>query len=269
MYRFVLALLFLLGILAVGVSLARADTYVATVHGNCPPGQTSLQANIDFTPTGGNFANHTGTATVRFTLENTSGLIPFQSPAVGNPILTSFYFNVPPGTGVSYLEGRYLAGSTVYSTGTTIAGIPVPAGCTVLLVDLVRTSFYQLTGTQSTGQYGIFTNSLQTAGGVAGGLVDPDVFVACVKQGDFFSPYVVGGRVQFTVNLSNLGTDLDSASDFQNQCSLVSGQRDASSFAGKFQGTGAGGEGSCFNGIDCGPVDVARKSWGAVKQIYR
>ena len=253
----------------VGSTVARADTYVATIDGPCANGTASLRADIEFTPTGGNFANGTGSATVRFTLENTSGLIPFQQPAVGNPILTSFYFNVPPGTPVLYSEARILAGSTVYSTGTNVNGIPVPAGCTVTPVDLIRTGFYELTGSASTGQYGIFTNSLQTAGGNAGGLVDPEVFVACAPQGDFFSPLVIGGRVQFTLSLSNLGTDLDSAADFQNQCSLVSGQRDPSSFAGKFQGTGVGGEDSCFIGIPCGPTDAARKSWGTVKRYYR
>ena len=249
---------------------ASADTYTALIRGVCTGGDsTYCQADIDFTPTGGNFATGTGTATVKFTLENESGLIPFQSPAVGNPILTSFYFNVPPGAGVSYTEGRILAGSTVYSTGVIVNGIPAPAGCTVLLVDLVRTGFYELHGNSATGQYGIFTNSLQTAGGIAAGLVDPELFVACIKQGDIFSPLVIGGRVQFTVMLSNLGTNLDSAGDFQNLCSLVSGQRDPSSFADKFQGTGQGGGGSCFNGVPCGPTPAKRSSWGAIKLIYR
>jgi hypothetical protein len=249
---------------------AWADTYVALIRGVCTGGDsTYCQADINFTPTGGNFGAGTGTATVTFTLENMSGLIPFQSPAVGNPILTSFYFNVPPGTGVAYSEGRILAGSTVYSTGTTVNGIPVPAGCTVLLVDLIRTGFYELHGNSGTGQYGIFTNSLQTAGGIAAGLVDPELFVACVKQGDIFSPLVVGGRVRYTLMLTNLGTSMDSASDFQDLCSVVSGERDPSSFGDKFQGTGQGGGGSCFNGVPCGPTPVARSSWGALKQIYR
>ncbi|HEY2955255.1 MAG TPA: hypothetical protein VGK89_08410 [Candidatus Eisenbacteria bacterium] len=253
-----------------GTRVGGADTYLATVRGSCTGGdQTSFQALIEFTPTGGNFANGTGTAIVRFTLENTTGLIPFQSPAKGNPILTSFYFNVPPGTLVLYTEGRILAGSTFYSTGTTVNGIPVPAGCTVLVADLIRTDFYELQGSSSTGQYGIFTNSLQTAGGVAAGLVDPEVFAACVPQGDFFSPLVIGGQVRFTLTLGNLGTTLDSAADFQLLCSLVSGMRDPSSFAGKFQGTDIGGEGSCFNGTPCGPTAVAPGSWGAIKLIYR
>ena len=253
-----------------GVGVGAADTYVTTVRGLCTGGDsTSYQVTIDFTPTGGNFGNGTGTATVRFTLENTSGLIPFQSPAKGNPILTSFYFNVPPGTLVLYTEGRILAGSTVYSSGAVVNGIPVPAGCSVLVADLIRTDFYELQGSSSTGQYGIFTNSIQTAGGVAAGLVDPEVFVACVPQGDFFSPLVIGGKVTFTLTLGNLGTNLDSAADFQLQCSVVPGQRDPSSFAGKFQGTDVGGEGSCFIGIPCGPTAAAPRSWGAVKSIYR
>lgn len=253
-----------------GPGLAEADTYVATVRGLCTGGDsTSLRAVIDFTQTGGNFGNGTGTATVTFTLENTSGLIAFQSPAVGNPILTAFYFNVPPGTGVVYSEGRILAGSTVYSTGTNVNGIPVPAGCTVLPTDLIRTGFYELQGNSSTGQYGIFTNSLQTAGGVAAGLVDPDLFVACVEQGDIFSPVVIGGQVRYTLMLSGLSSAMDSAADFQNQCSIVTGQREPSSFAGKYQGTGQGGGGSCFNAISCGPTTTAGSSWGAIKLIYR
>ena len=248
---------------------AAADTYVADVQGPCSGRTASYQATIDFTPTGGNFANGTGTATVRFTLENTSGLIPFMTPEVGNPIQTGFYFNVPAGTGVTYTEGRILAGSTVYSTGTVVNGIPVPAGCTVLILDLIRTGFYELLGNSSTGQYGLFTNSIQTEGGVAGGLVDPELFVACVPQGSFFSPLVIGGQVRFTLMLSNLGTNLDSASEFQNQCSIVSGQRDPSSFAGKFQGTGEGGEESCFIGKPCGPTGNAPRSWGSIKTIYR
>jgi hypothetical protein len=249
---------------------AWADTYTALIRGVCTGGDsTYCQVDIDFTPTGGNFGSGTGTATVKFTLENMSGLVPFQSPAVGNPVLTSLYFNVPPGTGVSYTEGKILAGSTVYSTGVIVNGIPAPAGCTVLLVDLVRTGFYELVGSSATGQYGIFTNSLQTANGIAAGLVDPELFVACVKQGDIFAPLVIGGRVQFTLSLSNLGTSLDSAADFQNLCSLVTGQREASSFADKFQGTGQGGGGSCFNGVPCGPTATTRTSWGAVKLIYR
>jgi len=255
--------------LSLAPGLVGADTYVATVRGECSDDSTSYQALIDFTPTGGIFGNHTGTATVRFTLENTSGLIPFQNPAVGNPILTAFYFNVPAGTGVLYSEARILAGSTVYSTGAIVNGIPAPAGCTVLLVDLIRTGFYELTGNSSTGQYGIFTNSIQTENGVAAGLVDPEVFVACVKQGDVFSPLVIGGQVRYTLMLSGLGTDLDSAGDFQMQCSLVSGQRDPSSFAGKFQATGVGGQESCFIGIPCGPTTATTRSWGALKTIYR
>jgi len=253
-----------------GARTVAADTYVATVKGLCTGGDTtSFQATIDFTPTGGNFATHTGMAIVTFTLENTSGLIPFQSPAKGNPILTAFYFNVPPGTGVLYTEGRVLAGSTVSSSGATVNGVTVPPGCTVLAADAVYTGFYELQGSSSTGQYGIFTNNLQTAGGVAAGLVDPEVFVACTPQGDVFSPLVIGGRVRFTLTLSNLGTDLDTAREFQNQCSTVSGQREPSSFAGKFQATDIGGQGSCFIAITCGPTKAEPASWGAIKAIYR
>ncbi len=257
-------------LMLVGVRVAAADVYVANVQGPCTGGDAaSLQATIDFTPTGGDFDAGTGMATVRITLENTSGLIPFQSPAKGNPILTAFFFNVPIGTLVLYTEGRILAGSTLYSTGTTINGTPVPAGCAVLAVDLVRTEFYELQGSSSTGQYGIFTNSLQTAGGNAAGLVDPEVFVACVPQGDFFSPVVIGGQVQFTLMLGNLNRSLDAASDFQLQCSNVPGQQQGSSFAGKFQGADVGGEASCTVGVPCGPTRNAARSWGDLKVIYR
>jgi hypothetical protein len=261
---------FVIAVALISTGVAAADTYIANVQGLCVGGRNaSYRAVIEFTPTGGNFGTGTGTATVLFTLENTSGLIPFESPAFGNPIQTGFYFNVPPGTSVSYTEGRILAGSTVYSTGTIVNGIPAPAGCTVLPVDLIRTGFYELQGNSSTGQYGIFANSIQTAGGVAAGLVDPELFVACVKQGDIFSPLVIGGQVRYTLQMSGLGTTLDSAADFQLMCSLVSGQRDPSSFAGKFQGAGGGGGESCFIATPCGPTPAAAHSWGAIKVIYR
>lgn len=232
-------------LVSLAAQAAGADTYVGNVTGPCTSGDvTSFRAEIDFASTGGDFSQGTGTAVVRFTLENTTGLVPFQNPEKGNPILTSFYFNVTPGALVAYAEGRILAGSTLYSTGAEINGTPAPPGCTELAVDLLRTEFYEFRGSSQTGQYGIFTNSVQTVDGVAAGLVDPEVFVSCVAQGTVFSPVVVAGRVRFTLLLSGLGTDLDSASDFQLLCSMVTGDRQASSFAGKFQGTDVGGTGA-------------------------
>lgn len=257
--------------LCAGANPASADQFQTDIEGQCEEGQfTAAHVWIDFIPTGGDFdpAVRTGTATVRFTIENTSGVYPYQDPPLGNPIFTSFYFNVPPETSVSYEEARILAGSTFSSTGTTINGVDVPAGCTVLPVDLVRTEFYELTGQSSTGQYGIFTNSLQTVNGVAAGLVDPEVYVNCVAQGDVFSPAVVAGQVRFEIDLAALDTRLDSASDFQNLCSFHGNEPDISSFAGKFQATGTNGEGSCFQGRGCA-TPVEERSWGSVKAVYR
>jgi len=80
---------------------------------------------------------------------------------------------------------------------------------------------------------------------------------------------VIGGQVRFTLTLGNLGTNLDSAADFQLLFSVVAGPREQTSFAGKYQGTGEGGGGSCFNAIECGPTPAALRSWGEVKLIYR
>ena len=123
---------------------ARADTTTASATGFCPgPQGVSFQVTINFTPTG------PGAATVKFTLENTSGVYPVQNPSLGNPVLTGFFFNVPPSTGVAFTEGRILAGSTLVSNGGTINSVPVPAGCTVLGTDLVRTTWYTLVAGQA------------------------------------------------------------------------------------------------------------------------
>ena len=243
---------------------ARADVVTATVSGNCPgPQPTSFQLTIDFTSTG------PSTATVRFTAENTSGVFPFQSPSLGNPVLTGFFFNIPGSASITYSEARLLAGSTLVSNGGTINGIPVPAGCTQLLTDLTETSWYTLVAGQATGQYGFFTSGLSTIEGVKAGLVDPDVVVACVPQGDVFAPIYVAGRVQFTVQLSNLPAAFNSAQAFLNLCSTVQGQQQPSSVAGKMQATGQNGEDSCFIGKPCSPTPTLRSTWGSLKSIYR
>jgi len=84
-------------------AIAQADTLDRDLSGLTPAGHAvAFHVHVDFTPTGGDFNAGTGTATVQFTLNNTSGLFPFQAHQLGNPILTSFFFNVPSGTGVTY-----------------------------------------------------------------------------------------------------------------------------------------------------------------------
>ncbi|HEY6196714.1 MAG TPA: hypothetical protein VI504_16925 [Candidatus Eisenbacteria bacterium] len=257
-------LLLLLLASALSSSAARADTTTASATGFCPgPQGVSFQVTINFTPTG------PGAATVKFTLENTSGVYPVQNPSLGNPVLTGFFFNVPPGTGVVFTEGRILAGSTLVSNGGTINSIPVPAGCAVLGTDLVRTTWYALVAGQATGQYGIFTSGLTTAEGLKAGLVDPDVYVACVAQGAVFAPIFVAGRVQFTIQLTNLPASFTSAQTFLGLCSTVSGQQQPSSIAGKFQATGHNGADSCFIGRDCNSTSAHTSTWGTVKTFYR
>jgi hypothetical protein len=243
---------------------ARADVASLTVDGVCPGSQpVAFQLTIDFTPTG------PGTATVRFTVENTSGVFPFQDPAIGNPLLTGFFFNIPGGASASYIESRLLAGGTLMSSGGSIGGVPVPAGCTPLLVDMPQTSWYELVDGQATGQYGIFTTGVSTLEGIKGGIVDPQVVVSCVPQGDVFSPIYVAGRVRFTVDLANLPAAFDSAQDFLALCSTVQGEQQPSSVAGKMQGTGTDGEGSCYAAEPCSPTPARTTSWGRVKAIYR
>jgi hypothetical protein len=256
--------------LALGASDAIGDTASYIVDGTCTGGDpTSFRVTIAFTATGGNFNNGTGKAIASFTIENTCGLVPFQDPGKGNPVLTSFNFNVPPGTGVSYTQATILAGATLFSTGTVINGIVIPAGTTLLSSDQVRTNFYELLGSTSTGQFGIFTSSLQTANGIAAGLADAHLFSGLVKQGDCYSPAVICGAVKFSVSLTRLGASLNSAGKFANFCSTVTGQRTSSSFAGKFQATGVGGGGSCWNATPCGASAARPTTWGALKAVYR
>lgn len=234
------------------------------VIGNCPgPQPVSFEVSVDFVPTG------PGAATVHFTLENTSGVYPFQVPAIGNPVLTGFFLNLPSGAGVTYTEARILAGGSVVSNGGSIDAVPVPAGCTALPADLVRTEWYELITGQATGQFGILSVGPSTDEGIKAGLVDPDVFDGCEPLGDVFSPIFVAGRVRFRFELTGLPAAFDSAQDFDGLCSLVHGAKQPTSFAGKFQGTGYDGEESCFAGRACLPTPAARSTWGRLKSAYR
>lgn len=253
------------------VAVGQSTQAVETISGTCTVGDpVSASVIIDFTPTGGDFFAGTGTATVDITLENTSGLIPFQLPAVGNPVLTSFLFNIPATASAALIDAALLAGSALVSTGTTMDGFPIPAGCTVLGVDVSHSTWYELQSGSSAGQYGIFTNSLETDDGIKAGLVDPEVYPACVAQGDVFSPLVVAGQVRFTLSLGNLDISMDSADDFASNCSLVSGENQPVAFGAKFQGTNIDGEDSCFIGEpgDCQPVPTEATNWGEIKSKY-
>jgi len=251
----------------------QADTIQRTVSGYSDGGQAvSFIVTVNFTATGGDFSAGTGTATVEFILENTSGLFPFQSPPMGNPILTGFMFNIPEGATIALTEGRILAGSVLYSTGTTMPdGYYLPPGCMVLSEDAIHTGWYELTYDEAAGHYGIFTNSIETEEGVKGGFVDPEVIPSCTLMGDVFSPAVVAGIVKFTLELGNLDETLDSAEDFLRLCSHIHGKQQESAFGGKFQATDEYGEGSGFVADVgyCGEVSNERSSWGAIKSIYK
>lgn len=248
-------------------AVASADQSVQHVSGTCETGELSFEVTIDFTATGGDFSSGTGTADVSFTVINTSGVIPFLDPAVGNSVLTGFFFNISPGGSAAYTEARILAGATVVSTGGTINGIPVPPGCQQLGADWVQSLWYKLEGDSATGEFGIFTNALTTVEGIKAGLVDPDVYVNCVAQGDVFSPIVVAGAIKFTVALSGLDETLDSAFDFDSFCTSRPEVGDAASLAGKFQGIGPGGEDSCFIGDLC-VVPTSADSWTGLKTRF-
>lgn len=253
--------------------VAHADTMQRTVTGETAYGQyIAFEVNVNFTATGGDFSAGTGTADVEFTLENISGLYPFQSPAMGNPLMTAFMFNVTSGASVAYTEARVLAGSSIYSSGTTMNGVTIPPGCIELSSDEAYTGWYELTELESTGSYGIFTNSLETEDGSKAGFADAQVLSSCVLQGDVFSPLFIAGPVAFTIALGGLDTSLDSAEDFLSLCSITQGDdQQPSAFAGKFQATDENGEGSAFIADEgnCSQVDAEESSWGAVKSFYR
>jgi hypothetical protein len=255
---------------AILAAAAGADTLTRDILGATPAGQpVSLRVVIDFTPTGGSFAAGTGTATARFTLLNTSGLFPFRSPAIGNPLLTRFFFNVPPGTGLAYTEARILAGATIFSSGTTLNGAAIPAGCHVTAADTVVNAWYVLDGRQATGQYGIFTNQLSTDQGNKLALADPALFAGCLPRGDFYSLLVIAGQLRFTLQLDHLGTMLSSAAGFLSVCSTVPGSQRPSSLGGKLQDAGTDGQSSAFIGDPCQVTPVNTSSWGTLKTLYR
>src|SRR5439155_16076737 len=98
-------LMLVLAALLATAATAGADTVNRNVLGASAAGQAvSFNVSVDFVPTGGNFGAGTGTATVRFTLQNTSSVFPLQSPVLGNPLLTEFLFNLPAGTGMTYSQ---------------------------------------------------------------------------------------------------------------------------------------------------------------------
>jgi hypothetical protein len=245
----------------------RASEITEQLAGNCPDGQpVSFEVRMDFTPTGGDFATGTGSGIATITLENTSGLVPLTSPAAGNPVLSGFYFGLPPGVAVSYVGAQVLAGSTIYSTGTKIGGVPLEAGCEQLTTDVARDEWYAIDGSTATGKFGIFSNVFNASQGIKAGLVDPSVFVNCVAQGDVVSPLVIAGRLQIRLALSNLDESLDAAADFRNFCTVRPVVNDTSTFVGKFQGTGPDGEG-CYINTPCA-VATDAASWSSLKARF-
>jgi hypothetical protein len=264
----VLAMIMLLVPLAID-----ADTIQRTLSGTNTQGcYVAFQVTIDFAATGGDFASGTGTATVSFTLENFSGLYGYQDPATGNPILTGFMFNIPPGAGISLSDALVLAGSNIYSTGGRIGGETLPPGCHPVQTDEVHTNWYELQEETAEGYFGIFTNSLETQDGVKGGIVDLEVLEDCVQAGEIFSPIVIAGRVMFVLDLSYLDESLDCAVDFLTLCSHISGsEKVLSALGGKFQGADADGDESCFvaDAGYCSEISVEQRSWSQIKSIYR
>ncbi len=249
-----------------------ADTINRTVSGMTDGGQAvAFDVMIDFTQTGGDFGAGTATATVVITLENVSGLYPYQAPPMGNPMLTAFYFNLPSGATVVYAQASVLAGSVMHSLGTDLAGTWYPAGCTVLGSDEIHTDWYSMYAGSSSGDFGTFSYSLETVSGVLGGIADPDVFSSCTLLGDLYSDLAVTGPVAFTLYLGQLGMPLDMAEDFLALCSVAPGERQTAALAGKFMGTDEYGEDS---GIIadigyCEPVGTQLESWGKIKSMYR
>lgn len=252
---------------------AGADTIVRTLTGTSAHGNyVAFDVTIDFTVTGGDFGLGTGTAVASFTLENTSGLYPFDDPAVGNPILTGFMFNVPDGASVLLSQALVLAGSNLYSTGGKMNGDTYPPGCYPIAADEDHLDWYELTADVAAGYYGIFTTSLETQNGVKAGIVDPEVMEDCIQAGDIFSPFVVSGRIKYVVDLGSLDHSLDCAADFLLLCSQIFGEMQESvALGGKFQGLDGGGEESCFvaDPGECTPVAVEDGSWGSIKAMYR
>lgn len=272
--RHILAVLACLTLAVTGSAIA--DTDVATFSGVCNSHNVGVEVTIDFTQTGGDFNTGTGTATAVFTLRNTSSLLPFQNPTIGNPLFSKFFFNLPPGTSVSYVEGRVLAGANVRSTGVSVPDVTgefVPAGCNALGADEVHSLWYDAqSGAIDAGPLGTFSAFVGTFGNSSmGTIVDATTIVGCVEQGSIFSDLPVAGDVAITVSLSGLDLSLSSATGFRNLCSEVTGGRIPSAFAAFFKGLGEGGGQSCRvgDGISCSPVQTQPSTWGTVKSLYR
>ena len=271
MIRKIMVLLFLVVLTLLPVS-SRADVIVRTMYGANSCGSfVALEVTIELTPTGGDFAAGTGTATASFTLENTSGLHPFQDPAIGNPIATGFMFNLPPDAVITGRDTWVLAGSSIYSTGVKMCGKQVPKGCRTLGADELYNDWYELHNMGVSGSYGIFTNSIETNNGVKAGILDPEVLINCELQGDVFSPLFIAGHVKHVVTLESLGTELDTAEDFLSLCSIVPGEQVSSALVAKFQGADEGGELSCrVHDVGFCVVNATdEKSWGSIKNMYR
>ena len=252
-------------------ALAGADSITQTLSGSTAGGQpVSLRVTIDFLPGPGDFSHGTGTAAVTFTLENTSDVFPFQSPALGNPVITGFFFNVPPGTQVSYSDAQILAPGSLYSAnGAIIAGDLITAGYQAVSANKNVTSWYVVDDHQATGQFGVFTNTVETGSGVRASIANAHLFAGGSPQGSLFAPLVIAGRVSLTIQLSQLTPSLDSAADFLALCSSAPGSQQPSALGGKLQSGDINGAGSAFVGTPCSPTRTHESTWGKIKLLYR
>lgn len=248
-----------------------ADTLTKEISGACDGGEASVRVSVTLIPTGGDFELGMGTANVTITLRNISPVIPLGSQIIGNPVLTGFLFNLPPGADAVMIDARILAGSKFISTGTKIRGVKVDPQCVTLPVDVPQPSWYKLEGRKATGEFGIFTYGVGTSEGVKAGLVNTDIYDGCIALGAVLSPAMIAGRLSFTVALSQLDQSLDSAGDFLRHCSIAPGDQQPSAFSARFQATGINGQGSCKIGEEglCGTVNTEDHTWGAIKAMYR
>ena len=252
-------------------AVGQADSITRSISGFCDLGEfVSFQFTIDFTATGGDFEAGTGTANVAFTLENTTGLVPFQVPAFGNSDLTRFRFNAPEGSTVAFMDATVLAGSYIVSRGVDIGGEFVPAGCRQLLVDEVHSNWYDMDNSGVDGGMEFFRNTFETEDSKDGGLVDPEVVVNCVEQGDFFPGLVIAGRLRFTAVFSGLNDGFTSAADFLGLCSVSPEDQELEAFSGKFQDVGDDNLPNRCRPKDLGncTVPVEETTWGVIKALY-
>ena len=256
-------------IMALAAAAARADFADQTVIGVSTGGTpVAFHVTIAFTATGGDFINGSGTATTQFTIENTSGVSPWQSPPSGNPELTDFLFNLPPGAAARLVEARALAGGTVWSSGVTIAGEHISAGCDPLTSDRLVTAWFS-GGNGAAGRFGIFSNAIETDAGTRGALIDPAALANCAPRGLLHTPLAIAGPVTFTIALTGLTTALRSAEGFFALCSVPPGAGSACSMGARFLGCGTRGTGSAFAGQVCSATVVRATTWGQLKILYR